>query len=147
MAAIEWKPVLIEKLKDYSAQKNAIESIPMEIERLELERTRIQSSLKEFSPVQGGSSREDMLLSNIVHREELKILLREAKLEVKRMDAGLAVLTEEERILLERFYIYPQRGVTNRICEEWNIDERSVRRRKIRALKHLTEAMYHAEQS
>ena len=77
---MNWKREAIDKLRNYDVHKQAIESIPMEIKRLEVKYTSIRSATTDSTPVSGGdgSIREDALLSNIVHRDELKRRLKEA---------------------------------------------------------------------
>lgn len=70
---MNWKHEAIEKLKEYEARVKSVKTIPNEIKRLELDALRIRSATGDGTPVRGGgSAREDMLLSNIVHREELE---------------------------------------------------------------------------
>ena len=141
---MNWKFEAIEKLKEYTARKNAIMSIPEEIKRLEEDAQRIRAASTDATPVQGGgSTREDMLLSNIVHREELQRRLSDAQRWVDIVDAGLAVLSDEDRLVLDRFYIHPMRGNVERLCNELGLeDERSVYKRKDKALRRFTLSLY-----
>ena len=94
---MNWKFEAIEKLKEYTARKNAITSIPEEIKRLEEEARRIRSAATDATQVKGGgSTREDMLLDNIVHREELQRRLSDARRWVDIVDGGLALLSDED---------------------------------------------------
>ena len=140
---MNWKKESIEKLKEYNARKQAITSIPLEIAQLESSVRGIRSASADGSAISGGGSgREDMLLSNICKREELKCSLRDAKVWVRRVDAGLAVLEKEELDILRRFYITPERGVAEKIAEELNVDSKTVYRRKDAALRRFTLALY-----
>ena len=141
---MNWKFEAIEKLKEYTARKNAITSIPEEIKRLEEDARRIRAASTDATPVQGGgSAREDMLLDNIVHREELKRRLSDAIRWVDIVDGGLAVLSDEDRLVLDRFYIHPMRGNVERMRDELGLeDERSVYKRKDKALRRFTVALY-----
>lgn len=141
---MNWKFEAIEKLKEYTARKNAITSIPEEIKRLEEDAQRIRSASTDATPVKGGgSTREDMLLDNIVHREELQRRLSDALRWIDIVDAGLAVLSDEDRLVLDRFYIHPMRGNVDRLRSELGLeDERSVYKRKDKALRKFTIALY-----
>lgn len=141
---MNWKFEAIEKLKEYTARKNAIMSIPEEIKRLEEDAHRIRAASTDATPVQGGGiAREDMLLSNIVHREELQRRLSDAQRWVKIVDDGLAVLSDEDRLVLDRFYIHPMRGNVDRLRDELGLeDERSVYKRKDKALRRFTLSLY-----
>jgi hypothetical protein len=76
-----WKFKAIDKLRDYPLKAAAIQSLQEELQRLELEATNIRNATADATPVQGGgSTREDKLLSNIIHRDEIKRMIAGAKL-------------------------------------------------------------------
>lgn len=140
---MDWKREAIDKLRCYAARKNAIVSIPQEIRRLEDAFAGIRSATTDGTPVHGGgSSREDMLLSNIAHRDELERSLRQAKDTVAIVDSGLAVLDDSERQVLDRFYMHPAQGNVDRLCEELNLEKSAVYDRKEKAIRRFTIALY-----
>ena len=140
---MNWKFEAMDKLKQYEAKKQALKSIPQEIARLELAVKSIRSATADGTPVQGGGSgREDMLLSNIVHRQELESALKQAAKWVKIVEGGLAVLGEDERLILDRFYINPAPGNVDKLCEELGIEQATVYRRREKALHHFTVSLY-----
>ncbi len=113
---MNWKSEAVDKLRQYEAKKLSLVNIPLEISRLESAARGIRSAASDGTPVSGGGSgREDMLLSNIVHREELERSLEQAKKWVAMVDTGLAILSAEEHLLLERFYIHQERGDVDRL--------------------------------
>lgn len=139
-----WKYEAIDKLKGYEAHKRALESIPIEIRRLKEASVSIRSATTDGTPVSGGgSTREDVLLSNIAHREELVRTYRQAKAWVRLVDGAMEVLDEEERLVLDRFYINRGKGNVERLCEELGLkDTRSAYKRLDKALRHFTIALY-----
>ena len=140
---MNWKFEAIEKLKQYEAKKQSLTSIPEEIARLESAMQSIRSATADGTPVKGGGSgREDMRLSNIVHREELERSLEQAKMWVALVDAGLEILRDEERLILDRFYIHPERGNVDRLCGELCVEKSQVYARKDSALHHFTISLY-----
>lgn len=140
---MNWKHEAIEKLKEYEARVKSVKTIPNEIRRLELDYTRIRSATGDGTPVRGGgSAREDMLLSNIVHREELERALEMARMWVALVDAGMDPLTPEERLVLERFYMRPERGNVERLCQELGLEKTAVYDRRDKALRHFVLALY-----
>ena len=141
---MNWKSEAIEKLKEYPLRKNAVTSIPEEIKRLQEAAYRIRSALADATPASGGSNgRVDMLLSNIARRQELKWRLDDAQRWVQIVEAGLAVLSAEERRVLEVMYMIRARGDIDRLCKELHLeDERSVYKRKDVALRKFTLALY-----
>ena len=140
---MNWKKEAIEKLKEYNARKQSITSIPMEIAQLESAVRGIRSASADGSAISGGGSgREDMLLSNICKREELKRSLAAAKVWVSQVEDAMAVLNQEERLILDRFYINPARGNVDRLCGELNVEKSQVYARKDAALRHFTINLY-----
>ena len=145
---MDWKLEAAEKLRLYEAKKQALRSIPGEIARLESELRSIRSATADGTPVKGGGSRrEDRMLSNIVHREELERALEQAKVWVALVDAGLKILSREERLILDRFYIYPEKGAADRLAGDLMVDVKTVYRRKDAALRHFTVCLYGLSES
>ena len=144
-----WKYKAIDKLKDYSAQKAALQNLLEEIARLESEACSIKSATGDGTPVKGGGSgREDRLLSNIVKREEHKAMLHRATLAVRQVERGLNVLTGEERHLLDVMYIINEKGRADRLMEELGLaEESSLYKRVNKALLRFTIAMYGATEN
>lgn len=141
---MNWKREAIDKLRHYEAHKQALECLPKEIRRLESAYTGIRSATTDGTPVSGsgGSTREDVMLSNIVHRDELKRRQKEARLWVAQVDKALAVLDDEERLVLDRFYIHRAKGAVEALCESLNLEKSAVYDRRDKALRHFTLALY-----
>ena len=140
---MNWKREAIDKLKNYEAHREALRNIPMEIKRLESACAGIRSATTDGTPMsEGGSTREDFLLSNIVHRDELKQRLKEARLWVAQVDNALAALDDEERLVLDKFYIHQSKGVVDDLCGQLNIERATAYRRRDSALRRFTIALY-----
>lgn len=140
---MNWKREAVDKLKNYEARRTALEGIPKEIRQLESAFSGIRSATTDGTPISGdGSTREDFMLSNIVHRDELKRRLKETRLWVAQVDKALAVLDDEERLVLERFYIHRAKGNIGDLCERLNVEQPTAYRRRDQALRHFTIALY-----
>ena len=140
---MNWKREAIDKLKNYEAHRQALENIPREIKRLESAYTGLRSASTENAPVSGGvGTREDCVLSNIVLRDELKRRLKEARLWTAQVDKALAVLGEEEKLVLDRFYIHRAKGNAGELCERLNVEQATVYRKRDSALRRVTIALY-----
>lgn len=75
---MNWKCEAVDKLRDYEARRAALENIPKEIKRLESAYAGIRSAAADGTPISGGgNTREDAMLSNIVHRNGSKRRLKE----------------------------------------------------------------------
>lgn len=145
---MNWKYEAVEKLKQYEAKKQALVSIPLEIARLESVMQGIRSASADGTPARGGGSeREDMLLSNIVQREELERSLEQARMWVDLVDAGMGILGEEEREVLDRFYVHPEKSAADRLASDLHIDVKTVYKRKDNALRHFTISLYGGTES
>ncbi|MCI9187214.1 MAG: hypothetical protein HFF33_07665 [Oscillospiraceae bacterium] len=140
---MNWKREAIDKLKNYEAHRQALENIPREIKRLESAYTGLRSASTENAPVSGGGgTREDCVLSNIVLRDELKRRLKEARLWTAQVDKALAVLGEEETLVLDRFCIHRAKGAVEALCESLSLEKSAVYDRRDKALRHFTLALY-----
>ncbi|MBQ6430826.1 MAG: DUF1492 domain-containing protein [Oscillospiraceae bacterium] len=143
---MNWKYESIEKLKGYEAHLASLTSIPEEISRLESAACSIRSATADGTAVSGGGNkREDMLLSNIVLREELERKLEQAKLWVSVVERSLGVLDDEERRVLDLMYIHRQPGSVERLCSELCCEKPTVYRRRDAALHKFTVALYGLE--
>ncbi len=140
---MDWKQEAADKLMQYEARRQSLENIPAEIKRLELDYRALRASVPDSIPGSGsGSRREDAMLSNIVRREELARQLESARAWVALADGGLAALDEEDRLVLDRFYVHRHKGACERLCEELDREKAQVYRRRDRALKRFTLALY-----
>jgi len=140
---LNWKYEAIDKLKTYTVHRQALESIPAELHRLELEAAALHSAIGEETPVKGGSGgREEALLNNIVLRAELDTAYDQAKFWVRIVDKGLAVLSEDQRRILDMMYINPLKGNVDRLCTDFGIEKTAIYRRRDDALRAFTIALY-----
>lgn len=142
---MNWKREAIDKLKNYEAHQEALTNIPKEIKRLESAYAGIRSATTDGTPVSvGGNTREDSMLSNIVHRDELKRRLQDARLWVAQVDKALTILTDEERLVLEKLFIHPMKGTITSLSEQLDVDKTTVYKRRDSALRRFTIALYGA---
>ena len=140
---MNWKQEAIEKLEQYDARKQSLRSIPAEIDRLESCARQIRGAQTDGVTVKSsGSGREDMLLNNIIQREELNWSLEQAQKWVGLVESGLSVLSEEDRLILDRFYIQSEKGAADRLAGDLCLDVKTVYRRKDAALRRFTIALW-----
>ena len=116
---MQWKDEAVEKLKRYGAMQKALENIPEEIQRLEADATALHSPSSETVSVKGGGRREDALINNIAQRQELEWTLKQVQQWLVITDRGLAALTPEERLVLQRMYLYPEKGPLTGFARSW----------------------------
>ena len=82
------------------------------------------------------------MLNNMVYRSELEESFLRTRLWVDATDRALGVLNQEERILLERFFIYAEPKAADRLAGDLHMDVKTVYRRKDEALRKFTIALY-----
>lgn len=139
---MDWKQEAMEKLRQYCARQTAMQAIPDDIAALEAEAEGLRGMRMDEMHVKGGGAREDMLINNIVKREELKLALDQANRWVSRVDRGLAALDEDERLVLQMLYILPAKGNIERLCEQLCMEQASIYRKRDKALRRFTLVMY-----
>ncbi len=141
---MDWKGEAVEKLRQLGAMEVSLQTIPLEVERLELDAQKIRTSDPGRVVSRGGQVREDALLSNLVKRQELSNRLQQAKCWVDTVKKALSALTEEQQLILRRLYMERQKGAVDRLCFDLGVEQSSVYRRRDAALRQFTTALYGA---
>lgn len=140
---MEWKTEAMEKLRRYGAMRCAMETIPEELRRLRAETGAIRGSGADTVHVRGGGGRrEDALINNLMEQQELTHSLRQVQRWVRTVDLGLNALPDDERLILRRLYLYPERGAVEQLCGDLGMEQSSVYRKRDQALHRFTLAMY-----
>ncbi len=137
---MDWKQEAVDRLRSYGLRKQALEAIPRQIEEVRLRREGIGAVRTDRVAVSGG--REDRMFHTLAYQQALEQRLEVTQAWVSGMEAALAALSDEERLVLDRFYIHPARGNVDRLCEELCVERASVYRRKDQALRRFTMALY-----
>lgn len=140
---MDWRKEAINDLRDLPYLEHCIEAYPEQIAALEADFVCLKGCSTDSSPVQGGSSRmEDHLINNIVKREKIK---RNHDAALKRYNliiSAFNLLTEEQKKILDRFYIHRQYNHVARLSAELNVEQSHIYRKKDVALDLFTKAMY-----
>ena len=141
---VNWEKVAIDDLPKYEKMRHSRVSIREKQAALDLQSGVIRSSFRDSEPVSGSGSSgaEDRLISNIVERERLDGNYQAVEKLVAQIDAALAMLDDQERLVLERFYINRCPGSVDRLREELGYEQRQVYRLKDEALRQFAIAMY-----
>lgn len=138
-----WKKQAEADLKIYEASKQALINIPDQIKELEEKMASIRSQTADSVSIKGGGgSRDDAYLNNIVARDRLSANLEDNRRFVSRVSNALSILTEDEKELLRRFYIIPEKGAAYNMAGEKHVDHKTVYRWKDEALERFVTAMY-----
>lgn len=138
-----WRMDALNELQSHAARKISILNIQKRIASLERDVVAIRSSTSDGTPVQGGGSgREAMLLNNIVERQRLTESLKRTREEVDRVEQALSALTDDNRRILECFFVSPRKGAAIQLANEMGIDEKTVYNRRNDAIWMFKTAMY-----
>lgn len=143
----KWEDIAIEKLLTYNAKKVALSGLHLELESLKAEAFSIRSQSARDIPCKSASAPNDRLLSNIAMQQEIVSNIRSVKLDVERIETAFSCLNAEEQVLLDRFYVNRRMGHVEKLCEDLNLEQSAVYKRKSKALRNFTIAMYGKTQS
>lgn len=134
---------IIPRLRDLEQEREALHNIPERIRTLEIAFAGLRAANTDGDVVSGGENhREEVLLANIAERDELKRNLVITRREVEQVDSVLAKLSQEERLVLDRFYIHREPGHVERLCEELSMEKSQVYNIKNRAMVKLARMLH-----
>ena len=137
---MDWKACAVDDLRRYRHMKIGVLN--------SRDKLRMLSSQATSARTTANRQREKTstkLIDTIVETERLKTNLDVAENLVGLIERGLDSLSEEERTILERFYISDLPKNMTRLKGELGYEERSLYRLRDRALRKFTLAMYGVE--
>lgn len=140
---MKWTDCAIADLRKYTGMKQSLINIPEKIRALEIRFESVKSASGDSTPVKGGGSHmEDAMLDNIVERERLKLLYQADRRIVKLIERGLESLTEEERTVLDLFFINRTKHYLEELEKRLGYEQTQIYRIKNGALYKFTVHMY-----
>lgn len=142
---MNWKAEAISKLREFDSMRQAVRIIPDELTRLEMEAIALQRTIpkKRRSAIQA-RQQEDALLTNRMRQQELEENLHRARIWLQSVSTAFSTLTPEEKLILNRFFIMPEKGAAFLLCEELGREESTIYRKREQALRKFTVALYGA---
>lgn len=145
---MNWKTEAMEKLRRYDAMQKATVNIPQEISRLEDESVALRSGLA-VRPVSSRDvrRREEVLLDNLVTRQQLQWSLKQARSWTALVHNALMGLDPEEQMILKQLYILPRDAAVEQLMQKLGLEKSSIYRRRDRALRKFTLSLYGTEES
>lgn len=130
---------VIEYLQSYEDRRASLEGLREKVARLEaLLQDPFSGRPTDSTPVKSSGQYDDRLLEYEAELDKTRLLLRLAETEVKRVEDALLGLSEEERLVLDSFYIRRQENYIDRLCETLSCEPSTVYRKKDAALRRLT---------
>lgn len=138
---MNWKAEAMDRLRQYDAARCALESLAGEIRRIE-GLLCSPGTVRTDVPVKSKGSQEDWRINQLVSLQQLRQRREQTEQWVKTTDTALSALTPEEKLVLHRLYIQPQRNNVDRLCQELDTERSSVYRKRDAALYRFTLALY-----
>ena len=139
---MDWKREAKSDLRGYIRKKASIEAMEEKIRAIEYQKSAIKSSSGK-SPTKGGGSRgEDRMINLICEQDRLKLNNLAVQILVESIERGLQGLSEPERKVLDRFYIYPVKNHVEHLMQELNYEKSSVYNLMNEALYNFTVSQY-----
>ena len=142
---MNWKEEAIEKLRRLPIMAGAVQAIPAELERLELEAKSLQAGSGRGRGRPSLRSQENRLLDNLVRRQELERQQANAESWVGITEQALRRVNEQEETLVKMLYVEEMDAA--RVCDVLQMERSSMYRHRDTALKKLTLALYGALES
>lgn len=140
---MDWKREAENDLRCHEKRRIALQSLADEIREL---RGRIYGSsapAADAVPVQGGTSTaEGRLIAAIDELERKKEAWRITRRRVDAVERGLAALDEQQREILEAFFINRVQGGADYLAENLHLERTRVYELRERALRDFTIARY-----
>lgn len=133
----------IDDLRKYESRRRSMQSIREKILILREDFGRLRGVQTSSAPVQGGGSgMESHLINNIAEREKLEQQLKIVTAQVKWLEKGLAVLGDEDRLILEYFFVDRPAEHIELLCDRLHLEKSEVYRKKDLALERLARRLY-----
>ena len=139
---MNWREEAAEKLQKYNAMRNALQNIPEELDRLEQEACAIKTARPDKIHTKNPGRKDDDLINNFVRRQELTQQYTQVQSFLRSADRALQVLPPDERLVLQRLFISREKDGLGRLCSELGVEQSSVYRKRERALRNFTIALY-----
>lgn len=140
---MNWQKEAINDLRCHEKRKAALESLADEIRELRGSTYSSSSPAVDAVPVQGGSSTaEGRWIAAIDEMDRKKEVYRITKRRVDAVERGLAVLDEQQREILEAFFINRVQGHVQALAEKYHVEQSRVYQMKDQAVRDFTLARY-----
>ena len=140
---MNWQKEAINDLRCHEKRKAAMVSLAEEIRELRSRTYGSSSPAADAVPVQGGSSTaEGLWIAAIDELERKKEAWRITKRRVDAVERGLAELDEQQRDILEAFFINRVQGHVQALAEKYHVEQSRVYQMKDQAVRDFTMARY-----
>jgi len=140
---MNWKNIIVDELRNHDRRKQSLHSMSERIEAINCQKLAVKGSSISPAPKAGGASQYEARLINLISEQErLKLNMRATEMLVNVLDKSLDALDENERRIIDLFYIHPQTRHVERLMQELGYEQSQIYRKKDEALHKITVSMY-----
>ena len=139
---MDWKKESMQELREYRKRKASLTSIRENIDTIKAEMSGIKSQLGSDGVGGGTSDADSRIVNLIVKKDKLEKTLSIASRNCSMVEDGLALLSDDERLILDEFYINPTGHHVERLCDALHLEKSRIYLRKDQALRSYTIARY-----
>lgn len=137
---MDWKLCAIDDLRRYKQMKIGVLNSKDKLRLISQAAASPRTSLGKKNPINNPS-----LINSLVEKEKLSSNIKSVQKLISIIERGLDSLTDEERTILEKFYMSDCPSSIRHLSEEFGYEPRSLYRKRDRALARFTLAMYGLE--
>lgn len=131
------------ELRNYRKMRDAIKYMSEQIKNIDCEITAIKSAKIDEDRVSGGTNtREDWIVDSIMKKSELELQTVIAQKNLKLVESGLCSVTNEERRILELFFVDRPKNYIDILCDELGYEQSNLYYHKDIALRKFTLAVF-----
>jgi len=142
---VNFRKEAVEKLRYYKLKKYSLQVAMEEYNRLGDEMAALHAASDGDRVTGGEGDREAVLISLIEKRDALSVAIKNTRTWIRVVDKAMAALGDDDRLILNTLYVEKTNGGINHLCERLFVEKTTVYRRRDRAIREFTIAMYGTE--
>ena len=140
---MNWKKEAENDLRNYQRRVDSLDNAREKIRALREQMQSVKAGMSDATPIMGGGNRaQESMVNSIAECERLEYTIKATETLVALVEKGLSTLTDEERRVLDLFYIHRTRGHVEILMEELHLETSQIYRIKDAALYKFTTTLY-----
>lgn len=139
-----WTKLAIDQLKEIELKRQSLKNVQERISNLKPELSSVRATAASLAPAAGGelNKQESWIIDCIALERELQTSERQLRLDIQSFDKAWENLSEEEKLVLDSFYINRTKDYLDRLCERFCCEKSKVYQIKDEALYKFTMQLY-----
>lgn len=140
---MNWEQVMMDKLKKYPYQLDAVVNIQNKIEFLNSDMYSLKSVMRDTEPVQGGGNKqEDVLIARVMEKTLLENNLKFVKYEINEIERAVDILDKDEKEVITLFYLQKYRMSVERMIDKLHCSKNTLYRTRNAAIRKMVLFLY-----